>query len=222
MSIYADDGAVERITRDVLAAGHSIFQIFKLADGEPDHARMLLRHFRPAVGAHVVDLGCGVGSVAKLMSEARPDLRFTLVNISPSQLALCPPGFPKIAANLEAVPQPDGAFDAAMLLYSLGHADLDKALRECARLLAPGGVLLIYDIWVDAERDQQRIAGELDYIAHFPRQIAHAATRHGFKESMALYSLVADARDFRELVGADYCRRMLEGVSPLLLRLVRL
>lgn len=45
--------------------------------------------------------------------------------------------------NIEAIEAPDNQFDVIVCSHVLEHVDADKALRECARLLSPGGVALL-------------------------------------------------------------------------------
>ena len=94
----------------------------------------------------ILDIGCGIGSVATMMLAIRPDLNFTLLNISQAQLDMCPDEFPKICGDAEAIPLPDNSFDSAMALYVMWHLDRDLALSEMRRVVRPGGVIFIYDM----------------------------------------------------------------------------
>lgn len=158
MSIYDNDARVGELTRFLVDSGARIFQIFQRGD-EREHARFLLAEFSPKFGAMVLDVGCGVGEVALRMKEMRPDLEFILLNVSESQLALCPPEFDRIHAGVESIPLPDASVDAVMACYVLGHADKELALAEMRRVLKPGGVLFVADM-TGGE------IPELDYTAH--------------------------------------------------------
>src|ERR671937_2643144 len=52
--------------------------------------------------------------------------------------------------DARALPYPDEAFDAAVLVATLGEvADQDAALRELARVLRPGGRLVVGELFGD-------------------------------------------------------------------------
>lgn len=180
MGFYADDVMVGEVTNYLVGSGVRIFQIFQHGT-EREHASFLLDKLGLGSGV-VLDVGCGVGEVPRLMKEARPGLEFVLLNISQSQLELCPP-FRKIHASVEDIPLPDCSVDAVMACYVLGHADKDKSLSEMRRVLKPGGVLLVVDITggrIDA----------LEYTAH--------DWDGDFPEGMNIESFGRMMPDFRE------------------------
>jgi len=107
-------------------------------------------------GARVLDVACGTG----LMSLAASRLtqgQLTLVGVDPS------PGMSTLArAKLpmefhegvaEALPVPDAAFDFVMMGYALRHVpDWTCAFREFARVLRPGGRVVLLEITRPASR----------------------------------------------------------------------
>ncbi len=145
---YHPDALVSEATMEMVRRGFPILQSHKLADTNAGHIATLLEYFDPPQGASVLDAGCGVGAVADMMLEMRPDLRFTLLNISPSQLALCG-DFPKIEADFHDIPCEDETFDAVMFNFALGHGDLEKCIAEASRVLKPGGILFLYELTAD-------------------------------------------------------------------------
>lgn len=154
--LYDDDRTVGEVTRYLVDQGARVFQIFQRGT-ESEHVSYLLEKFDPPSGV-VLDVGCGIGEVARLMHEARQDLEFVLLNRSQAQLDLCP-DFEKLHADAHAIPMPDASVDAVMACYVMGHLDKDRALSEMRRVLKPGGVLFIADMSGGAIPD-------LDYVAH--------------------------------------------------------
>lgn len=172
---YHDEENVRQVSAAMLAAGVTVLQAHLLAADEREHCRRLVKFFEPPRGASVLDGGSGLGGVVKHMHEFRPDIKFTNLNVSPSQLALCVNSFPRVVADIEDTGLPPGEFDAVMFNYALGHVRLDLAFAEAARVTKPGGLLLIYDIVAE---DSEKLICTLGYVAH--RGIIEVARRHGF------------------------------------------
>jgi SAM-dependent methyltransferase len=99
-----------------------------------------------ASGARALDAGCGTGFQMALLRE----LGFNThgVDLSGGLLALARrkfPGAPLARGDLESLPYRDGAFDVVVCCGStLSFVDApERALGELARVLAPGGALLV-------------------------------------------------------------------------------
>lgn len=95
----------------------------------------------------VLDLGCGGG----FMSEALVARGARVVGVDPSGPAIAAArAHAATRANpeyrvgfAEAIPADDGVFDVVVCVDVLEHVrDVDATLRECARVLRPGGILL--------------------------------------------------------------------------------
>ncbi|HUG55890.1 MAG TPA: class I SAM-dependent methyltransferase, partial [Candidatus Limnocylindrales bacterium] len=103
------------------------------------------RHLGLASGAVVLDVGGGTGGVGDRL--ARDGV--TVVVIEPSASLVAAGARRRRAARFvqgrgEALPVRDGAADAVLFIEVLHHvADGATALREAARVLRPGGRLLI-------------------------------------------------------------------------------
>jgi ubiquinone/menaquinone biosynthesis C-methylase UbiE len=107
-----------------------------------------LRFLLAAEGLRVLDLGGGTGATTVVFAaDARdrvilePDER----KVGRGLAANAPAKF--VTGFAEDLPFEDGSFDRVVSLMSFHHfAQGDEALRESARVLVPGGRLVIYDI----------------------------------------------------------------------------
>lgn len=137
----------------------------------------------------VADLACGTGTVTAAL--AAHVARVIAVDNSPAMLKAAARRVAEHAnvdlrrGDLAALPVDDGACDAALLLLALTYTlDAAPVLRESARILKPGGRLVVVDL-LRHDRDD------------FRRQMGQA--RSGF-EPLELQALVADAG-----LACDHC-----------------
>jgi len=154
---YDDDSQVGFVTELLRKQGRNILQIFQKPT-EQEQADYLLERFQP-VGSTVLDVGCGTGEVSRLMKNRRPDLDFILLNISPSQLRLCPSGMSQLLGDAHQIPLDDNSVDNVMACYVMGHLKKEQALKEFNRVVKPGGVIFLYEL-TGGEMP------ELEYTAH--------------------------------------------------------
>jgi SAM-dependent methyltransferase len=96
-------------------------------------------------GTAVLEAGCGEGYGADLLAGA--GARVVALDLDGTAAAHVGRRYPRVAvarANLVALPVRDGACGAVVSLQVLEHLwDQELFLRECARVLAPGGALLL-------------------------------------------------------------------------------
>lgn len=111
--------------------------------------QVVLDHLREAAPAgtelRVLDAGCGTGTVLQALAEGGQAVG---IDFSPKAIALCRQrGIHRTAvASVMQLPFSDGLFDAVISCDVLCHrdlTDLTAALREMARVLRPGGRLLL-------------------------------------------------------------------------------
>jgi ArsR family transcriptional regulator len=117
-------------------------------------------------GWTVGDLGCGTGQAAAALAPFVA--RVIAVDDSAEMLAaarrrLAPhPNAEPRRGSLEALPVPDGALDAALLVLVLHHVAAPGAvLAEVARALRPGGRLLLVDM---LPHDRERYRQEMGHL----------------------------------------------------------
>ncbi len=96
------------------------------------------RRFADLAG-HVLDVGCGPGQRPGYVGA-----EVDLVGIDPLEPA--DPDFFYLKAICEYLPFKDGGFDAVVFGTSYDHVlDPEWSLRECRRVLKPGGRLLLWE-----------------------------------------------------------------------------
>ena len=107
-----------------------------------------------AAPRRVLDVGCGTGYLLRLLAQRCPQAtELAGIDAAPSMIEAA-----ERAANdqrlrfttgtAERLPYPDDAFDLVVSTTSFDHwADQRAGLRECARVLAPGGHLVLTDLF---------------------------------------------------------------------------
>jgi ubiquinone/menaquinone biosynthesis C-methylase UbiE len=100
----------------------------------------------------VLDVGCGTGYLLRQLAARAPDA-VELVGVDAAapmvrvaQESTADPRARFHAAAAEHLPGPDSVFDLVVSTTSFDHwADQQAGLRECARVMAPGGRLVLVD-----------------------------------------------------------------------------
>ena len=162
--------------------------------------REVLRLLALTAGEAVLDIGSGPGLLATDMAQAAgPTGRICGIDLSDSMLTLArgravPAGSAPVEyrhGGADAVPYPDGSFDAAVSTQVLEYvADIPAALAEALRVLRPGGRLLVLDtdwdsiVWHSTDPDRMRrilLTWEQHLADPFlPRTLGRQLRRAGF------------------------------------------
>jgi SAM-dependent methyltransferase len=109
----------------------------------PNAEELALDAIAEAAPQRVLEVGAGTGAFAeRVRREVGADV--TAVDLSPRMVELARErGVPASEADVQLLPFDDGAFDCAAALWVLHHVpDLDRGLRELARVIRPGGCLV--------------------------------------------------------------------------------
>jgi 3'-phosphoadenosine 5'-phosphosulfate sulfotransferase (PAPS reductase)/FAD synthetase/ubiquinone/menaquinone biosynthesis C-methylase UbiE len=203
--------AINHATDLALAQGLRVMQTHYFDGSQLNHCRRLLQWMKPRQGAHIVDAGSGIGEIARLMSEIRPDLRFTLVNISAYQLGMSPEGepFQPILADFTASGLAAESADIVMFNSALCQMPINQALSEARRVLKPDGQLFISDLSLSEYRELPPL-----HATFMPSQQWGAVIqRHGFAETALVTFGDFDMRHFRDGYGERFDRD-LPGALP--------
>jgi len=143
--------------------------------------------------ARVADVGCGPGRVAAFMADHGLDV----VGVDPSQAMLAVartahPGIRFEEGQLDALPIETGALAGAVCWYSIIYTPLSRlseAFDELARVLLPGGVLLLA-----FQTEGKHVHREDAFGTHLPlasfrhevREVSDGLENAGFKISATI------------------------------------
>lgn len=163
----------------------------------------VLRFAQPPERASVLEVGSGGGFNAEVFLEQFPGWRLTASDYDPEMVAL---GRERLAhfgdqveirqADATELPMASGSFDVVVSIFVWHHIeDWPRAMAECARVLRPGGQLILVDF----------------LGAVFPAPVAR------FFPPMARYRM----RDVRDaLTAAGFARWRVDRIGRILYRLV--
>jgi len=150
----------------------------------------------PPAGAPLLDVGCGGGQLLVHLARRRPELRLVGLDLSTPQLARARRRVGGVARLVRgsalALPFRSATFGAVVSIASLKHwPDPRLGLAECARVLRPGGRLVV----AEGDRD----AGAAESRAFVARYRLPALARRlalpGFRRYvLGISPTVAEAR----------------------------
>jgi ubiquinone/menaquinone biosynthesis C-methylase UbiE len=127
--------------------------------------------------AHVLEVGCGVGAQLRILARRFPGTQFTGIDFSSEQIArarcllkeeISSGQVQLVEASAYDLPFEKDVFDGVFFCWLLEHlADPVLAMRESARVLSPGGILLateVFNAGVYADPPRTALA---EYWMHF-------------------------------------------------------
>lgn len=194
--------AINKATDLALEHGLRVMQTHYFGSSQQAHVRQLLEWMNPCPGAHIVDAGSGVGEIPLFMSTVRPDLEFTLVNISDYQLGMSPTGdaFHRVLADFTSSGLEADSADIVMMNSALCQMPVNQALCEARRILKPGGKLFISDLSIDEYREYPQL-----HALFMPaREWIEVVQRHGFDNKSTVTFEAFDISHFKEAYGEAF------------------
>ena len=102
-------------------------------------------------GRRVLDLAAGTGKLTRLLVASGAEVvAVEPVEAMRRELVAVLPGAEVLDGVAEAVPLPDASVDVVTVAQAFHWFDPDRALAECARVLRPGGHLVL--VWNQRDR----------------------------------------------------------------------
>jgi predicted TPR repeat methyltransferase len=144
----------------------------------------------------VLEIGCGPGNISRYLLRQRPDLQLEGVDISPSMIALAQAHNPTgrflvlDCRHLDTLSGPYDAIVGGFCLPYLSQADCHKLFRDCAALLAPGGIFYISTIeglYENSGYETGSSGQDQMYVYYYPENYLQARLDEGGFKTLHLF-----------------------------------
>lgn len=169
-------------------------------------SREVVRAVSPQPGEHVVDIGAGMGPATVLAAKAGASVlavdptRYMRRILSARRLGQRSRSDIRVAdGSAESIPADDHSIDAVWTVNTMHHwTNLDAAIVELARVLRPGGRLVLVDEDFDAPthpayaKSQERTAHRHHFATIDPAAVAASLIAAGFASAEGSHGSMAD------------------------------
>src|SRR4051794_29564947 len=186
-------------------------RVFCGADSGDDPQELLFRAVCESPRSDLIEAGCGTGELAARLAAA--GFAVTAVDRSPRMAGLAAArSLNALRADVTALPFPDGRFSVAVAAWMLYHVpDPDGALAELARVLRPGGRLVVAAPMLDNLHELWALVGAPPRQLTFSGETAAGLVRRRFRRAEVRLSegrvVLRDAGEVRRFIGATIERR---------------
>lgn len=195
------------------AAGHDLF--LPLYDPIArwmgfDRARQeLVSHANIKPGQHILDIGCGTGTLVLMLKRQYPTAHVVGIDPDPKALRRAQSKITRAAVSVsldqgyaDKLPYDEASFDrvfSSLMFHHLEGEDRQQTLNEAVRILKPGGSFHFLDFTADHPTDgflQRFIQSHAQLKANTHERLVQLMTRAGFtkverlKESRMLFGLL--------------------------------
>jgi SAM-dependent methyltransferase len=188
------------------------------AEHRPGYAEAAVRWALEPVSARrplrVLDLAAGTGKLTETLVSLGADV--TAVEPDPDMLAELRRRLGSVRSmpgRAEEIPLPDGAVDAVLAGQAMHWFDLDRALPELARVLAPGGVLA--GLW-NVDDDRVGWVAELTAMSRRRASVTLLRWRNGETQSRQERLLNAGSEEFEAAESREFGHGQLRTADSLL------
>lgn len=145
---------------------------------------------------HVLDLGGGTGRAARAITAPQR----TVLDISRRMLRRASRALSRVQADAASVPFRDEAIDAVLVVDTLHHLpDPEAALAEVARILRPGGVVVVQEF--DRASILGRLIAGFEHLLGMNSQFYTIDELAALLEAVGLISVVLEDRSICTVIG---------------------
>jgi SAM-dependent methyltransferase len=160
--------------------------------GRPGWPRGVVEIVEAPPTATVLDLGAGTGKLTRLLVAAFD----RVVAVEPADamrqmlLEMCP-GVEALSGSAEAIPLPDATADAVFAAQSFHTFDATRAIAEIARVLRPGGaIVLLWNLpagpWQPSAAEAEAVLEErMPNVDYVPLDLGGPAASSGWQPKVA-------------------------------------